>query len=114
MKQNKLRQLRQEKKISIRDLADLIHIHRNIIQKLETNQQSLNDEYIKIFCKFYNVSPSYLLGYTDIRNIKQMENLHDPLYIKIYNELKDLDESTQQDIFAMIAKMKEILNKNNN
>lgn len=114
MPQNRLRELRKEKKLSIRDLADILHIHRNIIQKLETDQQSLNDNYIQIFCKFFNVSPSYLLGYTDIRNNKQNEKLHDPLYIRIYNELKDLDDETQKDIFDMVSKMKTILQKNNN
>ena len=111
MPQNRLRELRKEKKLSIRDLADILHIHRNIIQKLETDQQSLNDNYIQIFCNFFNVSPSYLLGYSDIRNNKQNEKLHDPLYIKIYNELKDLDQETQQDIFDMVSKMKDILQK---
>jgi transcriptional regulator with XRE-family HTH domain len=111
MPQNRLKELRKEKGYSIRDLSEEIHINRNAIQRLETNLQSLTDDYIKIFCKFFNVSPSYLLGYTDIRNNKQNEKLHDPLYIKIYNEMKDLDPETQQDIFDMVSKMKDILQK---
>lgn len=111
MQQNRLRELRKEKKLSIRDLAEFIHIHRNIIQKLEVGQQSLSDDYIEVFCKFYNVSADYLLGYSDVRNSKDLNKIHDPLYIKIYDELKDLDYDSQQDIFAMVSKMKEIIQK---
>lgn len=114
MPQNRLRELRKEKNLTIRDFDELLHINRNTIHKLETGQQSLTDDYIKIFCEFYNVSPGYLLGYTDIRNNKQNEKLHNPLYLKIYNELKDLDEQTQKDIFDMVAKMKSIFINNNN
>lgn len=108
---NRLRELRKEKKLTIRDFDDLLHVNRNTIHKLETGQQSLSDEYIEMFCKFYNVSADYLLGYSDVRNSKDFNKIHEPLYIKIYDELKELDQDSQDDIFSMISKMKEIIQK---
>lgn len=111
MHKNRLKELRNEKKLSIRDLSEIIHVNRNAIQRLETNLQSLTDEYIQIFCDFYKVSSDYLLGLSNVRNNNDIEKLHDPLYITIYDKLNELDPDSQEDILSMISKMKEIIQK---
>lgn len=111
---NRIDELRKQKGLTWEELGAKLNMSKAVIWRFGKGIREIKESDLQIICEFFNVTPGYLLGITDIKNTKQIEKMHDPLYIKIYNELKDLDEDTQQDIFAMISKMKEILNKNNN
>ena len=111
---NRIDELRKQQGLTWEELGAKLNMAKAVIWRFGTGRREIKDSDLQTICNFFNVSPSYLLGYTDIRNNKQIEKLHDPLYIKIYNELKELDEDTQKDIFDMVSKMKTILQKNNN
>lgn len=86
---NKLKLLRNERKITLRDLAEKLNIHRDSLMRMENGMQGISDEYLKIFSEFYGVSTDYILGLSEIRNPKE---LNDELYIDIINEIKELHE----------------------
>ena len=108
---NRIDELRLQKGLTWEQLAYELNMSRSVIWRFGKGEIEIKESDLQIICKYFNVTPSYLLGYSDIKNNKTIEKLHDPLYIKIYNEMKDLDPETQQDIFDMVSKMKDILQK---
>lgn len=87
---NKLKELRTEKKLTLRELAEKIKISKTVLQRMETGLQRIDDETLKMFSNFYNVSADYILGISDIKNPTEFKN--DELYLKIMKELKDLGD----------------------
>lgn len=65
---NNLKLLRNEKDLSTQALSKILNINHTTLNRLENGVTSLNEDYIKIFCKFYNVTSDYLLGLSDIKN----------------------------------------------
>lgn len=72
---NRIKQLRNEKKINQDVLAKLLGLEIAGISKLETERVPLKDEYIIKLAEYFNVSTDYLLGKSDIRNPKQEDPL---------------------------------------
>jgi len=63
-----LRQLRTEKNLSQKDVADAIGVDRTTYTKYETGKSQPDFVTIQKLAEFYSVSVDYLLGRTDIRN----------------------------------------------
>ncbi len=61
----RLRELRNDAKLSIRDVEKYTGIRLSIISVLETGQRKLSLKYVKLFASFYSVSEDYLLGNSD-------------------------------------------------
>lgn len=65
---NRLKELRLEKKLSLRDLAEKVNISYSALSLAENGKRNLTDNDIQIFCNFYDVTSDYLLGLTDNPN----------------------------------------------
>ena len=106
---NRLRQLRKEKHMSLRDLADKVLIDYSALCKVENGKRNLTDIDIKVLTEFFNVSSDYLLGLSDTRNSVQITshptNL-DGVEIEILNEVKDLDQKDKDDLLKIIKILK--------
>lgn len=63
----RLRDLRNEKRISRNELAEVLDISREAISKWEIGRNYPNQEVLNRLSNFFNVSADYLLGNTDIR-----------------------------------------------
>ena len=59
---NRIKQLRNEKGITQRELAKLLGIEISAVSKLEVGRVPLKEEYIIKLASFFNVSTNYLLG----------------------------------------------------
>ena len=59
---NIIRELRESRNLSIRDLADKLNISRSSVWELEKGYTRMNQEYLQIYADFFNVSYDYLLG----------------------------------------------------
>lgn len=59
---NRIKQLREERDIKQRQLADLLGIEISAVSKLEVGRVPLKEEYIIKLANFFNVSTNYLLG----------------------------------------------------
>lgn len=61
----RLKDLRQDKKLTQTKLSELTGISQSMISAYELNQTRPTDYVIITFCKFFGVSSDYILGLTD-------------------------------------------------
>ena len=61
----RLRDLREDKDLSIRQLANLLHMQRTTYHNYETGKRELPFELAITLAKFYNVSVEYIAGLTN-------------------------------------------------
>lgn len=99
---NRLRELRLEKHLSLRDLADKVHISFSALSLAENEKRNLTDSDIEIFCNFYNVSSDYLLGLTNERNDSSMEDVD----VAFYNQHGIVNEEQKKEIESFIKYVK--------
>ena len=60
-----MRELRESKKLTQKQLAEKLGLNQQDISRYETEQIDLSTEMIRKFCEFFEVSSDYLLGFTD-------------------------------------------------
>jgi len=93
-----LSNLRNEAKITQKDLANILGVSRGTIGMYEIGQRDPDTETLKKIAKFFNVSVDYLLGNTDIKNSdtsknKIAESLNDdPELSQFWDSLKDRED----------------------
>jgi transcriptional regulator with XRE-family HTH domain len=63
----RIRELREEKGLGVRELAILLNISHSAISLYENNQRTPDIDTCTLFAKFFNVKGDYLLGLTDER-----------------------------------------------
>lgn len=108
---NRLKVLRKEKGITVRELGEKLKISYPSISKMENNQQNISNEYLKIFTDFFEVSGDYLLGLSNTRNPKkEIENIQNNLFEK--NILPDC-YLCEQSGFIFKKRIKELLFERN-
>ena len=61
----RLRDLREDKDLSIRKLADMLHMQRTTYHNYETGKREVPFELAVTLAKFYGVSLDYLAGLTN-------------------------------------------------
>ncbi len=62
---SRLRDLREDKDLSIRKLAELLHLQRTTYHNYETGKRELPFELAITLSKFYDVSLDYIAGLTN-------------------------------------------------
>lgn len=105
---NRLRELRKEKRISLRELSNNVLIDYSALCKVENGKRNLNDNDIKVLTDFFNVSSDYLLGLSDQRN-STSTTYHEHLEgidIEILNDIKSLDDKTREDLKTILKYLK--------
>lgn len=65
----KIKKLREQNHLSVRDLEKKIDIDRYMIYRIESNSRNLTQENIIKICKFFGISSDWLLGLKDNLNI---------------------------------------------
>lgn len=65
---DRLKFLREEKKLSREELASIFNISYSTISKYETNVRTPDDELKKRIAAYFDVSLDFLMGTSDIRN----------------------------------------------
>ena len=61
----RLRDLREDKDLSIRELSEKLHIQRTTYHTYETGKRELPFDLAIKIAEFYNVSLDYIAGFTD-------------------------------------------------
>ena len=62
---NRLKKLRQEKKLSQKELADYLGINEKTISRWENGESTIKSDKAQALAKHFGVSVGYLLGYSD-------------------------------------------------
>ena len=61
----RLRELREARKLGLNDVADIIHVSRPTYSRIEKGEASISGEAIIELAKFYGVPTDYILGMVD-------------------------------------------------
>lgn len=98
----RLRQLRNEKKIKQEDLAKYLNISRSAYGHYETGHTEPSKDVIEKLAKFFSVTTDYLLGRTDERNISYSEipvkdsneslTKYEKQLLEIFRQLEDIEK----------------------
>lgn len=62
---NRLKELRQEKKLSQKELADYLGVNEKTISRWENGESTIKSDKAKALADHFGVSVGYLLGYSD-------------------------------------------------
>jgi len=62
---NRLKELRQEKKLSQKELADYLGVNEKTISRWENGESTIKSDKAKALADYFGVSVGYLLGYTN-------------------------------------------------
>lgn len=115
---NRLRELRNEKKLTTRELGEKLNISYVTISLLENGKQGFNDDYLRIFSKFFNTSTDYILGLSNERTPNEEKSLDEQLteemdgfQFALYDETSDLTDEQKEDLLQMIRIFKKNLKK---
>lgn len=66
---NRLKKLRQEKKLSQKELAEILSVHYRTLQNWENGESQIKPEKAKQLADYFGVSVGYLLGYEEIPDL---------------------------------------------
>lgn len=97
---NRLKELRQEKKLTQKELAKIIGVHYRTLQNWEDGTSNIKPEKAKKLADYFGVSVGYLLGYDDNDFEKQIriDTLNDILN-KMHTAYVSLLEKTDKEAF---------------
>lgn len=70
---NRLRQLREERGMTLKSLGLETNISYAVISFIENEKRPFTQNTLEILCKYFNVSTDYMLGKSDIRNPEQVK-----------------------------------------
>ncbi|MDD4000034.1 MAG: helix-turn-helix transcriptional regulator [Bacilli bacterium] len=62
---NRIKELRAERNLSLRDFSDIIKIPRSTISLYELGTRDIKFESLKRLCDFFEVTSDYLLGFSE-------------------------------------------------
>ena len=99
---NRLKELRQKKKLSQKELAENIRVHYRTLQNWENRESQIKPEKAQQLADYFGVSVGYLLGYSDVRfELEQIEKA-------IKNRLIDSESTINKDVFENTLKIVEL------
>lgn len=67
MYQNRLRDLREDKDIKQKEMAQMLNVHQTTYSDYELDRLNIPISALHILADFYNVSIDYLLGRTNVK-----------------------------------------------
>lgn len=70
---DKIRDLRNQKRMSQTDLSKILHVSQQTITKWETGKAEPSSSALNSLANYFNVSADYLLGRTEERNPKSRD-----------------------------------------
>ena len=97
---NRLKELRQEKKLTQKELADKINVSKITVLRLENGESQIKPDKAQKLADFFGVSIAHLLGYDDNDFEKQIriDTLNDILN-KMHTAYVSLLEKTDKEAF---------------
>lgn len=110
---NKIRELRKERMLSLRQLGELIGIDHSDISKIERGERGLNEQNLRIFADFFQTSIDYILCRTDKRpeTIKPKEVFSSPYKdTQVFKDIiKIIDSLTLKELHMVFGVLNAVL-----
>ena len=88
---NRLKKLRQEKKLSQKELAEILSVHYRTLQNQENGESQIKPEKAQQLADYFGVSVGYLLGYEEIPDLLLDEIANDLNRRLTKDEKEDLE-----------------------
>lgn len=117
LKVSNLRKLRLERKLSLREVANMLNINFATLGKVELGERGLSTSSLELLADFYNVSTDYLLERTTERLVnkgmtkEQIEKIiytsdfFDELDKEVIKAMKKLDLAQKEVILELMKNM---------
>ena len=102
---NRLKQLRLEKRLTMRELADKVGINYVTFSYLENEKRPFNLDHLTRLSQFFDCSFDYILGKSDERKPKEQKAQFpelDSLSIALLAHTKDLSDAEKQQVVDFI------------
>lgn len=93
---NRLRFLRNEKGLTVRQLGDILNISYPTITNIENDKRGFSDEMLIAIADYFQVSTDYLLGKSDIRNVDDIDL--DSIEYGLFSEIKEMSPEMKEQI----------------
>ncbi len=93
----KLRDCRENKKLSQKELASILNTSYSVIGKYERDEMTPSIEVAKKISKILDTTVGYLLGETEEVNL-----FKDPAMLNRFNELEKLDNENKKHILTVV------------
>lgn len=102
---NRLKELRKEKGITAKQLADILKTTDSSVIRWEKSKQNISIDILKELSNIYNVSTDYILCLTDLKeNIKLEEE-----EVKLLDNYRELDSKSKTIVQEQINTLKKLL-----
>ncbi|WP_326907840.1 helix-turn-helix domain-containing protein [Sedimentibacter sp. MB31-C6] len=111
----RLKELRLEKNLTLKQLGSIFHVTKQTISRWETGDRIPSIEIVYMLSEYFNVSTDYLLGKSVSKTTYEIKNDNVQLTVsesELLKEFRTLDKYEQNIIKGKISEM--IYNKNNN
>lgn len=83
---NNLRKLREEKKLSLRELGKELNMNASVLGNYERGDRNPKKEVWEKLAIYFDVSVPYIMGLSDTRNEKTMQNVLNQLNLLLHND----------------------------
>lgn len=108
---NRIKQLREEKRLTQEKLSSLVGMDRTTISKLESGERDCTLDHLQRLSKFFDVSFDYILGTSDERKHKAMvtEISNDGItkvQMEFLKRVEDLNVKDMEQVFDYIDFLK--------
>ncbi len=109
---NRLKQLRLEKNLTMRELADKVGINYSTFSTLEREKRPFTLDHLQRLSKFFDVSFDYILGTSDERKNKDMVTDVTPdgkitkVQMEFLKRVEDLNVKDMEQVFDYIDFLK--------
>lgn len=101
----RLKELRKEKGLNQKELADILHVEKSSVSKYETDKAVPDSKVLIKIANLFEVSIDFLLGRVDGKNTSLIEGTYNNNKIEIEIDGKNikLDEKDLKDIFKKLS-----------
>lgn len=63
--QERIKDLREDRDLSQTQIAEILNIDQRVYSRYEIGTNEMPIKHLIVLCNFYNVSPEYILGFTN-------------------------------------------------
>lgn len=105
---NRLKELRKEKKLSQKEVADAIQVSRRTLQYWESREKQIKQDKAHALADYFDVPIGYLLGYSyNKRETKSVEKL-ESIFVEFLENINTISDIDLEDLKAFSNRLYEM------
>lgn len=95
MYKEKLKELREEKKVTQEEIAKILNIKRGVYSIFETEEKIMPIKHLDTLSKYFNVSLDYIFSFNEIKNYKENNPINLEKSVQRLKEFRKNNKLTQ-------------------